>query len=319
MDEARFRAAESELWASAGLSPEERSVRLERIGTSVRVLEVGDGEPVVFIHGGMNAGSTWAPMIEHLDGFRSILVDRPGAGLSPRFPMSPKELPAFGARFVGDVLTALGLEQGHVVASSFGGHIALRSAAAEPDRIGRMVQMSCPALSPGETFPPFLKAIRNPVLQKVILAAPPNRRAAHMIFRQMGHGRSLAGGVISDEFWEWSISHQRDTHGFRNEVEMLTPLIARQSPAGCRLDQTLLASVPTPTLFVWGADDGFGGPEVGRGIVETMPAADLVMLAGAGHLPWLDHPRYAAAATAAHLADREVAGVPLLDGVRLAT
>lgn len=90
----------------------------------LRVQEVGDGDPVLFMHGGPSAGSPRAPMLKNMRGFRCLLVDRPGSGLSEPFPMTAENLPEFGAAFVGDVLTGLEVGRTHVVTSSFGGHLA---------------------------------------------------------------------------------------------------------------------------------------------------------------------------------------------------
>lgn len=131
---------------------------------------------MVFIHGGPNAGSTWAPMLKHFHGFRCLLVDRPGTGLSEPNALTARNLLMFGARFVGDVLDGLGIEKAHVVASSFGGHLALRSAAAQPGRFMRMVQMAAPAAVPGQLFPPFMRSLKSAVARRVMNALPPNRR-----------------------------------------------------------------------------------------------------------------------------------------------
>lgn len=63
----------------------------------------------------------------------------------------------------------------------------------------------------------------------------------------------------------------------------------------------LLAAVRTPTHFVWGGADTFGGPDVGHATVDAMPAATLEVWADAGHLPWLDDPDRAAAVVSAAL------------------
>ena len=51
-----------------------------------------------------------------------------------------------------------------------------------------------------------------------------------------------------------------------------------------------IRSVQTPTLFLWGEDDAFGGRDVADHMVELMPNAELEMLPESGHLPWLDNP-----------------------------
>jgi hypothetical protein len=57
MSEVDYRCAERRLWNSVGLTPHESFVTLPRLGVEARVQEVGEGEPVLFIHGGPNAGS----------------------------------------------------------------------------------------------------------------------------------------------------------------------------------------------------------------------------------------------------------------------
>ena len=60
IDERRYRDAEQALFARAGITPEEHRVELPRLGTTVRVLEHGAGDPAVFLPGGPNAASTFA-------------------------------------------------------------------------------------------------------------------------------------------------------------------------------------------------------------------------------------------------------------------
>ena len=49
----------------------------------------GEGPAVVFIHGASNGGSSWASLVARLDGFRCIMLDRPGCGLSDPLPTRP--------------------------------------------------------------------------------------------------------------------------------------------------------------------------------------------------------------------------------------
>ena len=82
MNEARYRKAERRLWASLGVSPTERRLHLSHSGVGVRVQEAGEGPAVVFVHGGSNSGTSWAPLVAQLEDFHCILLDRPGCGLS---------------------------------------------------------------------------------------------------------------------------------------------------------------------------------------------------------------------------------------------
>ena len=296
MDEKAYRAAEAAFWRTIDRTPTESHVRLRRIGADIRVQEVGEGEPVVFIHGGLNAGATFVPMLAHLRGYRSVLVDRPGVGLSRTFRLEPGDLPEFGASFVGDVLDGLGISRAHVVASSFGGHLAIRSAAAEPQRIRNLVLLSCPALVPGETLPPFLRGFRLAPIRWLVSSLPPNRRAGRVIFRQMGHGATLATHGLPAGFWEWSEALHRHTDTMRSETALLGGAISGVG-GGLALNRDVFERVSIPSLFLWGSDDRFGGPEVGRRIVAAMPDARQIDVPHAGHLPWLDFPALVGEAT----------------------
>jgi pimeloyl-ACP methyl ester carboxylesterase len=300
VDVAAYRAAEATLWSSFGRVPHaEHHVRLATTGTTARVQEVGEGPPVLFLHGAPNAGSTWAPLVAHLDGLRCLLVDRPGTGLSAPYPITASNLPRIGARFVPDLLDGLGIPRAHVVGSSFGGHLALRSAAAHPDRFLRMLQMGAPALIPGDRVPPFMRLMARPTVRRVMNALPPNERAGRAILRQIGHGASLDADRIPPAFFAWYVELQRHTDTMRNDGEMIGNGLSQWN--AIRLTDDLLGRVTVPTLFWWGADDTFGGEAVARHLVEVMPAARLTMVPDAGHLPWLDDAAGAAEATAAFL------------------
>jgi pimeloyl-ACP methyl ester carboxylesterase len=184
-----------------------------------------------------------------------------------------------------------------VVASSFGGHLALRSAAAEPERFGRMVQMACPALSPGEQAPPFMRLLKIGWLRKILNTLPPNPRANRSILRQIGHGASLDAGRIPQSFFDWYLELQRHTDTMRSDGKLIATTLKER--ARLTLGDGLLASVGVPTLFLWGEDDTFGGADVAHHLVAQLPDAKLRMIPAAGHLPWLDDPAAAARATTA--------------------
>lgn len=307
MNEVKYRESERKLWASVGVEPREHFVDLARIGTRVRIQEIGEGPPVLFIHGGPNSGSTWAELAGRMQGFRCLLLDRPGTGLSDDYVATTDRIDLYRSALVADALDAMGTETAHVVASSFGGYCALWSAAASPERFGRMVQMACPAMLPGQQPPQFMKALMVPGMRKLIAALPPSKKAQDSIMRQIGHGKSLDAGRLSSGVMEWYSALMQYTNTQRNEFDMI---YGAKSKEGFNQDYALgeetLAHVTTPTHFLWGEDDGFGGEDVARWVIESMPNATLEMIPDSGHLPWLDDVGSIARETARFLAgDRE--------------
>lgn len=307
MNEAKYRTVENRFWESEGLKPKEHFVDLPRIGTRVRVQEVGDGAPVLFIHGGPNSGSTWARLASRMQSFRCLLLDRPGTGLSDDYVATRDRIGLFRSALVADVLDAMEVEKAHVVASSFGGYCALWSAVATPERFDRMVQMACPAMLPGQNVPKFMKALMVPGVRKVIAALPPNKKAQDSIMRQIGHGKSIDAGKLSGAHMDWYTALTQHTNTQRNEFDMIYGAKAKEGfNQEYALGEETLAKVATPTHFLWGEDDTFGGADVARWVVETMPSATLEMIPDSGHLPWLDNVSHVAQETAGFLAaDRE--------------
>jgi 2-hydroxy-6-oxonona-2,4-dienedioate hydrolase len=130
-------------------------------------------------------------------------------------------------------------------------------------------------------------------------ALPPSERANRSIMRQIGHGKSLDANRIPSAFFDWYLALQRHTDTMRNDGDLIAQVVPQR--ATCTLPDDLLARVEVPTLFLWGADDTFGGEDVARHLVGRLPQAELTMVQDAGHLPWLDDPQAAAAATMSFL------------------
>lgn len=308
MDVIRYREAEQLLFAYEGVAPTEHRVHLDQLGVDVRVQEVGEGEPTLFLHGSPNSGSTWMPLVSRLTGLKCLILDRPGTGLSGPLPdpVRPHNLRRYAETLAVDVLDALDLERAHLVVSSMGGTIALYSAAAHPERFGRVVQMACPGLIPGGAIPPFMRLMMTPGVGRMLGMLPPNARAARMTLRQIGHRASLDAGRIPDVFFDWYVALQRHTDTMEHEGTMIAHAGGpRGFDPSLLIPDDVLAQVSTPTYFLWGEDDVFGGRDVAERLVETLPDAALEMLPAAGHLPWLDDPDRAGRVVMAHLLGRE--------------
>jgi pimeloyl-ACP methyl ester carboxylesterase len=306
MDELRYRDAERRLWSSVDVRPTERLVPLGRVGGSVRVQEIGSGPPVLFVHGASNGGTSWAPLVARLAGFRCLVVDRPGCGLSE--PLTTKladlaDLERFADTFVVDVLDGLDLERSHLVATSFGGYFAFRAAAAHPDRVDRVVELCWSLGAPLRKTPMVMCLSVVPGLGRLMVSIPPNARMVKAMFRNIGLGQALDAGRISEEILDWYLSLLRDTDTMGNELRavghMLGPLKGISDEVD--LPAALTARVEAPTFFLWGDEDPMGGADVARAFAGQFPDAQLELVAGAGHAVWLDDPDLVAARTRSFL------------------
>jgi 2-hydroxy-6-oxonona-2,4-dienedioate hydrolase len=307
MDEARYRKAEHRLWAHEGVTPTEQLLSLARTGATVRVQEVGQGPPIVFIHGAANGGTSWAPLVSRLAGFHSIVLDRPGCALSP--PLAKpfeviEQLADFGDALVPDVLDALGLEHGHVVATSYGGYLALRSAAANPDRVDRLVLLGWSLGAPMAKTPMMMRLAMVPWIGRPLASVPPPERVVKTILKGAGLRQALASGRFTQDMLDQYRSLLRDTDTVRNEIDsvprFLTP--SRGMDERILLPADLLGRVRAPTFLLWGEEDPMAGPDLARSFAAQIPTASLELMPGAGHAVWIDDPDHVGTVTARFLA-----------------
>ncbi len=104
---------------------------IEAGGRRLRILEIGEGTPVVFIHGFGADLNTWMFTQPTLaERHRTVALDLPGHGGSAK-DVGSGDIVAL-ASAVGDALDALGIDTPHLVGHSLGGAIALAVAKSRP-------------------------------------------------------------------------------------------------------------------------------------------------------------------------------------------
>lgn len=289
----RYRAAEARLWHHVGVEPVDRRVRLPS-GAEVRVQEVGEGPPVVFLHGGSIAGASWCQLVARLEGFRCILVDRPGCGLSDPIVDGPlrdlASLEAYADRLLHDLLDGLALEQAAVAATSYGGFFAFRGAASIPDRVTQLIEYSWLVGAPSESAPIPARMGALPGMQMAMTRIPMSRSMVRSALRQFGLGKAIDSGAFDDVMLDWAHALLRHTDTLANDVrsspKLFTPV--RGQNRDVLLTDTLLTRLEMPTLFVWGEDDPNGGAAIARAFAPRLPNAELFIVPGAEHAPWID-------------------------------
>lgn len=107
-------------------------------GVRIHYTDVGEGEPVVLVHGfAFNADLNWRSpgVIDALkQEYRVIAIDNRGHGLSDK----PSDLAAYGEHMPGDIvrlLDHLKIGRAHVVGYSMGGFITLKLTTMHPERL----------------------------------------------------------------------------------------------------------------------------------------------------------------------------------------
>lgn len=129
-------------------------------GTRTRYYDIGEGEPLVLVHGGNWSGlsnaNTWSSSFEYLsEHFRVVAFDRIGCGMTD----NPDDLDEFCYRtelnHALDFLETLGLDEVHIAGSSRGGGLATRMAVEQPEQFKTLVILNSGTFGPQTGDKPF--------------------------------------------------------------------------------------------------------------------------------------------------------------------
>ena len=288
----RYHDAERALWTRYGLAPAERFVELREPRARLRVLDIGFGEPVLFVHG-LLGPDAFAPLVRELRDFRCLVLDRPGWGLSTRVDYAISRHGSLVANLLKDVLVGLGIDRAHVVGASVGTLWALRLAKAHPERVGRVVLIGAGPLLDELHVPFWLRLMASPL--GAFMSRSPSLKTLRSILRQAGHTESLDDGRIPNELLAWRLAASRDTEAMRSERDMLRDSLISWPTgrwrAGALFAPPELRAIPQHTLYLHAAADPVGQIDMARRITDLLPHSELDIVDGHSHEPWLEDPR----------------------------
>ena len=248
----------------------------------VNVVDFGDGDPVVFVHG---LGANWQCWLEQLPhvaqtGRRAIALDLPGFGLSPP-PQGGLSISGYG-RTVAAVLEELGVERAGVVGNSMGGFVAVEVALNAPSLVDRLVLVSAAALwNERLVARPVAVASKLMRLYGPLLAArrellPRRRKLRVEALRGAGfrHPELIPPALAAE------LLAGTGTPGFVDGVQALYDYRIRDR----------LSEVEAPTLVVWGTNDPLVPLWHAFEYEELIPHARVVVFRDTGHVPMLERP-----------------------------
>jgi pimeloyl-ACP methyl ester carboxylesterase len=288
--EERFLRAQDVLLAENGNSVHSRFVQIAEPSLRVQVLEGGQGEPVLLLHGGNGVAAQWEPLLSRLSpGFHIYAPDRPGCGLTGMFNYRNVPLREHAVNFVLSTMDALGLKTANLVGNSMGGYFALVFALAHPDRVKRLVTVGEPAGS-SATIPPANRLLAMRGLNGLMYATvmKPGASATYEGFKRIlvAHPERLSPAYLdcctaaseipgATESWLTLLEDCHITSGRSTLTYSLRPELPKLS---------------IPTLLIWGDKDSFGSPSIAKEMAQSMRQGRAEVVPDAGHLAWLDQP-----------------------------
>jgi pimeloyl-ACP methyl ester carboxylesterase len=270
--------------------------RLIRARGEVAVWELGDGEPVLLMHGFPDHAVGLLGAAERLAqaGFRAVTVAYPGYWPSTSVPDGDYSMAA-NATDILAVLDALELPRVHVFGHGWGALYGYWLASRHPERIGRLVGLAAPH--------PIGFRIRRRILAEQQTA----------VYALMLAHSPLGPELAADRTWLTSLAQTWSPRLWRSDWPQILDLLTRPGvpEAVCNHYRADLEErgvqtgiVEAPTTIIYGGQTGCIRPACFQGLDEGFRHPPrIACLPSAGHWPHLEAPEETFALTLAALCD----------------
>ncbi|MCL0029242.1 alpha/beta fold hydrolase [Dehalococcoidia bacterium] len=248
-------------------------------GIRTHYIQVGQGSPVVLIHGLGASVATWRDNLVPLAQTHSVYaVDLPGHGDSDK-PDIPYDIDSM-IRFVRAFVGHLDLEAPALVGHSLGGGLALLTALAHPEMVSHLVLVSSGAL--GRQVTPFLRLAALPWIGEFITGGRFNTTG--LMLRQCFHDQGMVTPELVDELRRTSSLPGAREAGLKVIRNYISPWGVKRKYI--RTEE--LDSLGMPIMIVWGNRDRILPPEHGLNAARASKTASFQVLADCGHWPHME-------------------------------
>jgi pimeloyl-ACP methyl ester carboxylesterase len=253
-------------------------------GAAVNVVDIGEGDPIVFIHGLSGAWVNWLENIPHFArDHRVIAMDLPGFGHSP-MPVEKISISGY-ARIVDELLHTLGVERAVIIGNSMGGFIGAEVAIQFSTRVDKLVLVSAAGLSTErQTNEPGLRVLERldnfliftggwaATRSDTLTRRPQMRR---QIMKLVAHrAEQLPAPLIAEQI------RGSGKPGFVPALDALTNYPIRDR----------LGDISCPVLVVWGEKDRLVPVRDASEFGRLIPHARVVVWPDTGHVAMLERP-----------------------------
>jgi pimeloyl-ACP methyl ester carboxylesterase len=244
---------------------------VEAGGLKIAYERVGEGPPLIFLHGAAEDSRIWEPQLAGLaDEFTVVAWDEPGAGRSSDLPEG-FDLAGF-ADALAALLKALELGPAHIAGLSWGGTVLLELYRRHPELVATLIMIDTYAGWKGSLPADEVRA--RVAGARKMLAAPDEE-----------FDPTLPGLFADDAPAKF--------------VPLLAAIAADVRPATLAHELAIMAEtdlsdllphITVPTLSIWGQEDARSPLIVARQFEEAIPDSTLVVIERAGHLSNLERP-----------------------------
>jgi 2-hydroxy-6-oxonona-2,4-dienedioate hydrolase len=226
-----------------------------------KFIEVGEGEPLMLLHGLFGALSNFQPLIEHFRHRNKVIV--------PMLPLLDMDLlhTSVGGlqKFVQRFIEHRNYNNIHLMGNSLGGHVALVYTLKHPEFVKSLILTGSSGLfenGMGDSYPK--RGDKEYIRTKTSLTF---------------YDPAMATDELVDEVFEIT----------NNRMKVIKIIALAKSAIRNNLGEEL-NQIKQPTCLIWGNNDTITPPFVGTEFSKLIPNSELHFIDKCGHAPMMEVP-----------------------------
>lgn len=252
----------------------EHSQFLEIGDTKIHYRDEGEGKPVLLIHGFGSTLHTWEKIKPELldNGFRAISLDLPGFGLTD-YPSEDTRVPRdvyfeYMAKFV----TAMQLNDLHVVGNSMGGWIAWEMASQYPEAIDKLVLIDAAGYDIEETNAKAIKNSGRKIFKRFAKTGIAKWLVKSMVKQSYGDKKK-----VTDELVDFYYSMANREGNIASSMYLAQNIVEPESEK--------IKHIKNETLILWGSKDKLINVRDAAKFSKDLENDEVIIYQGVGHTP----------------------------------
>ena len=226
-----------------------------------KYLEIGEGEPLVLLHGLFGALSNFKDLIDHFSQQYKVVVP-----MLPLFELDIFHTTVGGlAKYVHRFIEAQNYKNVHMLGNSLGGHVALVYILKHPERIKTLTLTGSSGLfenGMGDSYPK--RGDREYIKKKTALTF---------------YDPAMATEELVNEVFEIT----------NNRIKVIKIIALAKSAIRNNLGEEL-NQIKQPTCLIWGNNDTITPPFVAKEFQSLIPNSELHFIDKCGHAPMMEVP-----------------------------
>lgn len=227
-----------------------------------RYIEIGEGTPIIILHGLMGGLSNFKGVTNHFPpkGYKVLVPELPIYDM----PMLKTTVKNF-AKFLNGFITHKGLDDVVLLGNSLGGHIGLLHTKMFPEKVKALVITGSSGLyesAMGDGYP---------------------KRGDYEFIKKKAEDVFYDPKVATKEIVDEVFATVND------RIKLVKTLAIAKSAIRHNMAKDL-PNMHTPTCIIWGKQDNVTPPKVAEEFNELLPDAELFWIDKCGHAPMMEHP-----------------------------